>query len=217
MLLLLFKLYLLCSRLHTLTEATSKPTARMTFTLRETAMKRFPLLGHHAPAGIVLEKEPSTVISAEQKRLKSFNFQNPHEDCSFNIYLSRRWKLTSCSCVEPIGRGTACCDMDVSEKTPRCMSSAKIQNIKKSIRGFIIKEGEPAALVESEDSNLYVTYSGSRGDVGIHRFGWNRVGPTMHDRSSTMWVWCPADGETTPLQGKVFGFYREKNKDQAWT
>ncbi|KAJ4922056.1 hypothetical protein JOQ06_021520 [Pogonophryne albipinna] len=236
MLLLLFKLYLLCSRLHTLTEATSKPAARMTFTLRETAMKRFPLLGHHAPAGIVLEKEPSTVISAEQKRLKSFNFQNPHEapveihvpwtecnksdpqqtvkaDCSFNIYLVQKMEANKLFLCGTDGKGTACCDMDLSEKTPRCMSSAKIQNIKKSIQGFIIKEGEPAALVESADSNLYVTYSGSKGDVGIHRFGRNRVGPMMHDREQHYVGLVPSRRRDHPLQGKVFGFYKEKNKD----
>ncbi|XP_034072365.1 semaphorin-7A-like [Gymnodraco acuticeps] len=236
MLLLLFKLYLLCSRLHTLTEATSKPAARMTFTLRETAMKRFPLLGHHVPAGIVLEKEPNTVISAEQKRLKSFNFQNPHEtpveihvpwtecnksdpqqtvkaDCSFNIYLVQKMEANKLFLCGTDGKGTACCDMDLSEKTPRCMSSAKIQNIKKSIQGFIIKEGEPAALVESADSNLYVTYSGSKGDVGIHRFGWNRVGPTMHDREQHYVGLVPSRRRDDPFQGKVFGFYKEKNKD----
>ncbi|KAK1891914.1 Semaphorin-7A [Dissostichus eleginoides] len=232
MLLLLFKLYLLCSRLHTLTEATSQPAARMTFTLRETA-KRFPLLGHHAPAGIVLEKEPNTVISAEQKHLKSFNFQNPHEtpveiqvpwtecnqsdpqqtvkaDCSFNIYLVQKMEANKLFLCGTDGEGTACCDMDLSQKTPRCMSSAKIQKIKKSIQGFIIKEGEPAALNQQTSTSHTLDLKEM---LAIHRFGRNRVGPTIHDREQHYVGLVPSRRRDDTLQGKVFGFYKEKNKD----
>ncbi|KAK5873541.1 hypothetical protein PBY51_018576 [Eleginops maclovinus] len=232
MLLLLFSLYLTCSRVHTSTEATSKHAPRMIFTPKETAMTRHPLLEHHAPAGIVLGKEPNKVIVAGPKHLNSFNFQNrpePEEinvpwteclkadppqrgegDCDYNISLVQKMGANNLFLCGTDGKETACCDMDLSEKPPRCMSSGKMEKIKGSIRGFIIEEGEPAALV---DSDLYVTYSGSKGDVGIHRFGSNRVGPSLHDREQHYVGLVPS--RDRDLQGKVFGFYKQRNTDSG--
>lgn len=40
---------------------------------------RFPIPGHHAPVGIVLEREPDNIIAAGQKHLNSFSLQNPQK------------------------------------------------------------------------------------------------------------------------------------------
>ncbi|XP_029282393.1 semaphorin-7A [Cottoperca gobio] len=230
-------LSLIFSCLHSLI-ATSAHVPRMTFTEKEAAMERFLLPGHHAaPVGMFLEAEPDTVIAAGQKHLQSFNFLNPQKtlveisvlwtdcvdaaspqtlkaDCKYNIsaVLEREEanKLLVCGTN---GEQTSCCDMNLAEQPPSCVSSGNMQKISESIRSFVINEGEPLALVESPDSDLYATRSGPQDYVGIHRFGGNRIMPARHHKEQHYVGLVPIRRRDDPLQSKVFAFYKEKNRD----
>ncbi|KAM8894683.1 semaphorin-7A [Spinachia spinachia] len=228
--------------LRSLTATLTLP-ARMTFTEKETAMKRLPLPGHFVPVEIILEGENDTVIAAGHKHLISFNFQNLHEtpveidgqwsectvkgslcqckesslnaNCNFNITVFHKGEAANhyflCGTN---GRETLCCDMNLSEQPPKCLPSKNKNNIKASIRDFVLKEGEPNALVDSPDSDLYITYSGSQENVGIHKFGNNRVAPGRH-RKEQHFVGLVLSRQKDPEKSKVYAFYREKNKDEG--
>lgn len=45
-----------------------------------------------------------------------------------------------------------------------------------------------SVFAESEEGDLYITYSGSQEFVGIHKFGRDRVVPARHDKG-TVSVW----------------------------
>ncbi|XP_076600205.1 semaphorin-7A [Chaetodon auriga] len=229
---ILLMLLLLFSCLDSFTEANSSHLPRMVITDKETTMRRLPLPDHHAPVRIVLEREPDKVIIAEQKRLTSFDFQSPQKtpvvlwedcinselsqtDCGYNITVVHKMATEKhVFLCGTNGRETACCDMDVSEQSPRCVPSDKMKSIEENIKGFIIKEGEQSALVESEtNADLYITYSGSRDYVGIHRFGKNGLQPASQDKEQHYVGLMLSKQED--LQDKVYAFYKEKNKDSA--
>ncbi|KAM6949792.1 semaphorin-7A [Lycodopsis pacificus] len=222
------------------TSATSALLPRMTFTEKETAMKRIRLPGHHAPVQIVLQGDPDIVIAAGQKHLNSFNFQNPQKtrveidvlwtecidngppqrpsakrDCNYNItVVHKREEDNQVFLCGTDGKETLCCDMNLSEQTPRCLPSEKMKMIKDSIREFVIKEGEPFALVDSLDSDLYITYSGSQEYVGIHKFGKNRVAPARHNKEQH-YVGLVLSRQRDPENSKVYAFYREKVRERG--
>ncbi|XP_034385557.1 semaphorin-7A-like [Cyclopterus lumpus] len=227
--------YLLCLRSLT---ATTTLLPRMTFTEKETAMKRLPLPGHHAPIEIVVEGEPDTVIAAGPKHLNSLNFQNPQKtpveihvlwtecidpgppptlraDCNYNITLvHKREEANQLFLCGTNGKETLCCDMNLSEQSPGCLPLEKMEKIKGSIRKFVIKEGEPFALLDSPESDLYITYSGSQDNVGIHKFGKNRVTPARHNKEQH-YVGLVLSRQREPLKSRVYAFYREKNRDRG--
>ncbi|XP_070822197.1 semaphorin-7A [Chaetodon trifascialis] len=233
---ILLMLLLLFSCLDSLTEANSMHLPRMVITDKEITMRRLPLPDHHAPVRIVLEREPDKVIIAGQKRLTSFDFQSPQKspvvlwedcinselsktDCSYNITVVHKMTTTTDDNKQVFlcgtnGRQTTCCDMDLSEKSPRCVPSDKMKSIKESIKGFIIKEGEQSVLVESEgNADLYITYSGSREYGGIYRFGRNGLQPASPDgEQHYVGLMVSRQGG---LQDKVYAFYKEKNRDNA--
>ncbi|XP_031704119.1 semaphorin-7A [Anarrhichthys ocellatus] len=219
------------------TSPTSPLLPRMTFTEKETAMKRLPLPGHHAPVQIVLQGDPDIVIAAGQKHLNSFNFQNPQKtwveidvlwtecidnrhsqrlrDCNYKItVVHKREEDNQVFLCGTNGKETLCCDMNLSEQIPMCRPSEKMKMIKDSIREFVIKEGEPFALVDSLESDLYITYSGSQGYVGIHKFGKNRVAPARHNKEQH-YVGLVLSRQRDPENSKVYAFYREKVRDRG--
>uniref|UniRef100_A0AAQ4QTV7 Sema domain-containing protein n=1 Tax=Gasterosteus aculeatus aculeatus TaxID=481459 RepID=A0AAQ4QTV7_GASAC len=199
------------------------------FQCKYMAMKRLPLPRHHVPVEIILEGEHETVIAAGHKHLTSLNFQNttsveisvpwsdprPSEDRNFNITVVHKREADNVFFLcGTNGMKTLCCDMNLSEQTPRCLPSQNKRNIKDSIREFVIKEGEPFALVDSPDSDLYITYSGSQENVGIYKFGKHRIAPGRHSKEQH-YVGLVLSREKEPDKSKVYAFYREKNKDQG--
>lgn len=196
-------------------------------------MIKLPLPGHSVPARIVLEREPGIVIAAGQKHLYSFNFQNPEEspreisvlwtqcidngppqrvkaDCNYNITLvHKKSKDNEVFLCGTNGRETVCCDMNLAAESPSCIPSNKTEHIKKGIYEFVIKEGEPSVLV---DSDLYITYSGSREFVGIHKFGQNGLAPASRDKEQYYVGLVLSRRRDDPLQNKVYAFYKEKNR-----
>ncbi|XP_034729177.1 semaphorin-7A isoform X1 [Etheostoma cragini] len=227
--------YLLLACLYSLTESTSNQP-RMTITENETSIKRIPLPGHHAPVGMVLEREPDTVIAAGQTHLHEFHFQNNPQktpevksvlwsecidkgplqrkkaNCNYNITLvQKKSEDNQVFLCGTNGKDTVCCDMDLAKQSPVCIPSEKTDNIKKNIKEFVIKEGEPFALVESEDSDLFITYSGSQDLVGIFKFGKNRIIPPRYDKEQHYVGLVPIRREDDPMQSKVYAFFKEKN------
>ncbi|TKS69755.1 Semaphorin-7A CDw108 JMH blood group antigen [Collichthys lucidus] len=66
----------------------------------------------------------------------------------------------------------------------KCIRSDKIKDIRRTIKEFTMREGQPSVLVESENSaHLYITHSGSEGSNGIYKFGTNRLAPANHDKA----------------------------------
>ncbi|XP_049449762.1 semaphorin-7A isoform X1 [Epinephelus fuscoguttatus] len=234
MLPLFLTVHLLFSCLNSLTEANSTHLPRMTFTEKETPMIKLSLPGHSAPVGIVLEREPGIVIAAGQKHLYSFNFQNPQEspreisvlwahcidkgppqrvkaDCNYNITLvHKKSKDNEVFLCGTNDRETVCCDMNLAVEPPSCITLPETEDIKTSINEFVIKEGEPSVLV---DSDLYITYSGSREFVGIHKFGENRLTPASSDKEQHYVGLVLNKRRDNPLQSKVYAFYKEKNRE----
>ncbi|XP_054464148.1 semaphorin-7A isoform X2 [Anoplopoma fimbria] len=238
MALLFLTLFVLFPCLSSLTAATATLSQRMTFTDRETTMKRLPLPGHDSPVEILLEGEADTVIIAGKKHLNSFNFQSPQKtpreirvlwteciddknpqqlkaDCNYNItVVHQREEANQVFLCGTNSKETLCCDMNLNEQQPSCLSFEKMDDIKRSIRKFVIKEGEPYALVDSPDSDLFITYSGSQEFVGIHKFGKHRVVPARHNKEQH-YVGLVHGRQTEPLNSKVYAFYREKNSDKG--
>ncbi|XP_060924180.1 semaphorin-7A-like [Limanda limanda] len=219
---------LIFSCLDSLTEAHSTPLPRRVFTDKEIAVKRSPLPGNHAPVRILLRGEPDSVTAAGQTHLYTYDFQQPRkapverrlvwkecttEDCGYNItVVQERQEADQALVCGTNGRETLCCDVNLSAQSPTCTPSNKLRAIERGIRSFIVKEGEPAALVESaESADLYITNSGSQEYVGIHKFGKNRVGPGMHNKEQHYVGLMLSRGREAPLQDKVFAFYKEKN------
>ncbi|TDH17352.1 hypothetical protein EPR50_G00007660 [Perca flavescens] len=239
MALLHLTVYLLLSCLDSLSEANSTQP-RMTITEKETSIKRIPLPGHHAPVGIVLERQPDSVIAAGQTHLYAFHFQNPQKtpeeisvlwtecidkgapqrvkaNCNYNItVVHKKLEDNQVFLCGTNGQETVCCDMDLAEQSPMCIPSEKTDNIKKNINEFVIKEGEPSALVESGDSDLFITYSGSQDLVGIYKFGKNRIAPTRQDKEQHYVGLVPIRRGDNSIQSKVYAFYKEENRDTGF-
>nr|XP_020472823.1 semaphorin-7A-like [Monopterus albus] len=223
---------LLISFLHSLTEANSAHLPRMIFTDKEITIKRVPLPGHDVPVWILLEDQPDNVTVIGQTTVTSYNFQNPEktllerkvlwkqcinsspqEDCSYNITVVHKMKKASqvfvCGTND---RETVCCDMNLSDDPPKC--SPRMGDIQNSISRFVIKEGEPSALMESaESADLYITRSGSQSHVGIHKFGKNRVGPSDHNKEQHYVGLIFSRRTNDSSQDKVYAFYKERNND----
>ncbi|XP_028420164.1 semaphorin-7A isoform X3 [Perca flavescens] len=135
MALLHLTVYLLLSCLDSLSEANSTQP-RMTITEKETSIKRIPLPGHHAPVGIVLERQPDSVIAAGQTHLYAFHFQNPQKtpeeisvlwtecidkgapqrvkaNCNYNItVVHKKLEDNQVFLCGTNGQETVCCDME---------------------------------------------------------------------------------------------------------
>nr|XP_046264851.1 semaphorin-7A-like [Scatophagus argus] len=227
--------FLLFSCLGSLTETNSADLPRMTFTDRETTMKRLPIPGDNVPVQILLGGEPDTVTAAAQKHLITFNFRNPLKkpvekmllweeckgsrlpstECNYNItVVHKRKEANKVFVCGTDGRETMCCDMDLSQQSPMCVSSENMNSIKGSIREFAIKEGEPSILEESGlGADLYITNSGSHQYVGIHKFGRNRVGPANQNKEQHYVGLVLSRRKDDHLQDKVYAFYNERNKD----
>ncbi|XP_039992333.1 semaphorin-7A-like [Xiphias gladius] len=233
--LLLLTWCLLFPCLGSSTAANKRHLPRMIFTEKETAVKRLPSPGHHTPLQILLNGQPDTVTAAGQTHLYSYNFQDhrktpverkvlwkecidstPRKDCSYNITVfHKREEANQAFVCGTNGRETLCCDVNLSELSPKCMPSAKMGHIKRSIGTFIIKKGEPSALVESaESADLYITYSGSQANIGIYRFGKDRVRPVHHNKEQH-YVGLMLSRRPNSLEDKVYAFYKEKNRDTS--
>uniref|UniRef100_A0A3Q4H1C0 Sema domain-containing protein n=1 Tax=Neolamprologus brichardi TaxID=32507 RepID=A0A3Q4H1C0_NEOBR len=104
---------------------------------------------------------------------------------------------------------TVCCNSNLTEQPPICKDI-------KDISSFNIKEGDLSALAESKQStDLYITRSGSDESVGIHKFGKARVGPKNHHKEQHYVGLVLSKREEDPSQNRVYGFYREKTKDDG--
>uniref|UniRef100_A0A669CGH6 Semaphorin-7A n=1 Tax=Oreochromis niloticus TaxID=8128 RepID=A0A669CGH6_ORENI len=218
---------LLCSRI----EANFASSPRMIFTEKEKAMTRFSL-PHDPPVQILLEDQSDTVLAAGQSYLNTYNFQNhktshkfmrwercnsisSEHDCSYNITLVHQKKdanqLFVCGTD---GNERVCCNTDLTMEAPMCLSSENIAKLIEGIERFNIKEGEPSIFIDSEQSAaLYITHSGYDESVGIHKFGKARVRPKNHHKEQHYVGLVLSKREEDPSQSRVYGFYREKNKD----
>ncbi|XP_031602310.1 semaphorin-7A-like isoform X1 [Oreochromis aureus] len=208
---------LLCSRI----EANFASSPRMIFTEKETAMKRFSL-PQDPPVQILLEEQPDTALAVGKTYLNTYNFQNQkkshksmrlencNSDCSYNITLVHLMEdanqLFVCGATDD---ETVCCNSNFTEQPSICKES-----LIKDISTFKIKEGDLSALAESEQStDLYLTRSGYDESVGIHKFGKARVRPKNHHKEQYYVGLVLSKREEDPSQSRVYGFYREKNKD----
>ncbi|KAM8762855.1 semaphorin-7A isoform 1-T1 [Acanthopagrus schlegelii] len=227
---ILYTVCLIFSWVDILTEANSSHLPRMMFSDTET-MRRFPF-PVHAPVRMVLGGEPDTVTAVGQTHLFSVDFQNPLQtpvekkvlwqkcinnpkDCNYKISVVHETKKTNEVFVcGTDGAGTVCCYMNLSEQSPMCNHSVNLNYVKESIFSSAIKEGEPSAFVERRGgADLYITYSGSQECVGIHKFGEHRVRPASHDNEQHYVGLVLSRQKDDPLQDKVYGFYKEKNRD----
>ncbi|XP_073320562.1 semaphorin-7A-like [Pagrus major] len=227
---ILLAVYLLFSCVNILIEANSTHLPRMIFSDTETVRRlTFPV--YDVPVQMVLGREPDTVTAVGQTHLFSVDFQNlrknPVEktvlwqkcnnpsDCNYKISVVHETNKTDKVFVcGTDGTSTVCCYMNVSEQSPMCSHSAQLDFIQESIRDFAIKEGEPSALVETEgDADLYITNSGSQENVGIHKFGEDRVRPANQDEEQHYVSLVLGRQKDNPLQDKVYGFYNVKNRD----
>ncbi|XP_019935275.2 semaphorin-7A-like [Paralichthys olivaceus] len=225
--------FLIFSCLVNETEANATVLPRMVFTDKGIPVKRLPLPGNHAPVRILLGEKPDSVTAAGQTHMYTYDFQQPQKapvgrkvvwqecdnspgkDCSYNItVVHERQEADQVLVCGTNGRETLCCGVNLSEESPTCIPLNKMRNIERSIRAFTIKEGEASVLVESaESADLYITYSGSKEYVGIHKFGKDRVGPGNHNKEQYYVGLMLSRRRDDPLQDKVFAFYKEKNRD----
>ncbi|XP_019216233.1 semaphorin-7A [Oreochromis niloticus] len=223
--------YLLFLHLCNLAMGNVDPSPRMIFTEKEKAMTRFSL-PHDPPVQILLEDQSDTVLAAGQSYLNTYNFQNhktshkfmrwercnsisSEHDCSYNITLVHQKKdanqLFVCGTD---GNERVCCNTDLTMEAPMCLSSENIAKLIEGIERFNIKEGEPSIFIDSEQSAaLYITHSGYDESVGIHKFGKARVRPKNHHKEQHYVGLVLSKREEDPSQSRVYGFYREKNKD----
>uniref|UniRef100_A0A4W6G7M0 Sema domain-containing protein n=1 Tax=Lates calcarifer TaxID=8187 RepID=A0A4W6G7M0_LATCA len=238
MVLLLSAVCFVLSCLGSLTEANSTHLPRMTLTAKEIGAKRSPLPGQHVPVWILLKEQPDTVTVAGPTHLYSYNFQYPqevtlvkrkllwqgctdsapHKDCNYRITVAHeREEADKVFVCGTNSWKTSCCDMNLSEMSATCNSSKKVENIHGSVKEFNIKEGESSAFVESaESAQLYITNSGSRENVGIHKFGKDRVGPANHNKEQYYVGLMLSRQRDNPSQDKVYAFYKEKNRDTGF-
>ncbi|XP_043999885.1 semaphorin-7A [Gambusia affinis] len=202
---------------HCLSEA-NLHSPRMIFKYKETPVKRFPLREQNLPVQILLGEWPADVTSVEKTNLTFYNFNDTGEDpkdmkihwndcndCKIAMVHQREEGKPLFVCVTK-ERTTDCCDLDSSGS----LTCAKIDYIKE----FNIKEGEKSALDETDAKiHLYVTSSGAYENVGIHKFGSNRVGPINHENEQYYLGLVLSKRKDEPLQNKVYSFYKQKNKD----
>ncbi|XP_030269967.1 semaphorin-7A-like [Sparus aurata] len=224
---ILFTVCLLFSCYSIWTEANSTHLARVIFSDTETVRRLpFPV---HGPIRMLLGGEPDTVTAVGQTHLFSVDFQNPLQppvektvlwqrcgynpkDCNYKISVVHETNKTNEVFVcGTDGASTVCCHMNLSEQSPMCnhLNHLRISN-------FAIEEGEPSAIVETEGgADLYVTHSGSQENVGIYKFGEHRVKPAIHEEEQHYVGLVLSRQKDNPLQDKVYGFYKEKNRDKG--
>nr|XP_057945322.1 semaphorin-7A isoform X2 [Doryrhamphus excisus] len=229
-----FLLFLFSSA--TLLDSTLPP--RMTFSHEETWTQSVTLPGVLQPlVRILLERDPDQLTAVGKRHLLSVNFRHPSKTverkltwadcgaigaspslCDYDVAVALEredaGRLLLCGTDR---RETICCDTNLSDDAPACRPADDLESIRGSIRSFIVKDGEHSALVESAEgsSSLYVTYSGSKEYVGIHRFGQNRVGPANHDKEQHYLGLFLSRRPEDPLQDQVYAFYKERSKDAS--
>ncbi|KAM9408687.1 semaphorin-7A isoform 2-T2 [Pholidichthys leucotaenia] len=126
---------------------------------------------------------------------------------SYNITLVHQKKDPNQVFVCGSGSEILCCDMNLSKKNLEC-----VVNSMKPLE--ILKEGEQSVLVESEKkAELYVTVSGSKENVGIHKFGSKEVRPASHYKEQHYVGLISSRRKEDHLQDRVYAFYRQKNKE----
>ncbi|RVE74897.1 hypothetical protein OJAV_G00026300 [Oryzias javanicus] len=229
---LLFCLYLSLFCAVGLSEADSKSLPRMVFKETESFIKRFPLIGHDKPVKIITETQPDTIISVGQTNLMTFNFRNSEKvmekqkvvwddckdkGCRFNITVVHQRNGSTFVCGS-IHEGTDCCEMNlkVNSGEVQCSPSEKLQDIRRSINGFVSKEGEHSIFVESrnnEQLSLYMTSSGDGDKVGLYRFGNPNLAPQSPNEQ--YFVGLMLSKREDPLQDRIYAFYKQKNQDKA--
>ncbi|XP_029001092.1 semaphorin-7A isoform X2 [Betta splendens] len=209
-------------------EANLSNVARRTFTEKDAEVKRMPLPKDGAPVRILLGDRPDTVTVVGPSHVTQFDFQNhknegnavvlskcKEKDCDYHIaVVQRTTKAEEVFLCGAAGQDMFACCMNLTDERPTCTSSKQTQPIDSTKGGINIKEGEPSVLVESgEKVDLYVTYSGSEEQVGIHRFGEHRVGPANTNKERHYVGLLPIKEGGDPTQDKVYAFYRERNSD----
>ncbi|XP_061732219.1 semaphorin-7A isoform X1 [Nerophis ophidion] len=221
------------------TRQDSTLSPRMAFTHEETSLQSVTLpAAQHPLVQILLGQEPDTLTAVGKRHLLSVHFQNPPKtverklvwadcgdsetspsDCGYEVVVALKrengGRLVLCGTD---GLETVCCDTNPLEDSPTCKPAGDLQSIRGTIRSFIVKDGEHSTLVESTNgsSSLYITYSGSRDYVGIHKFGKNRVGPANHDKEQHYLGVLFSSRREDPLQDQVYAFYKERNQDTGF-
>ncbi|XP_024151946.1 semaphorin-7A isoform X2 [Oryzias melastigma] len=207
----------------------------MVFKETESFIKRFPLTGHDKPVKIIAETQPDTITSVGQTHLMIFNFKNSEkivaeqkvvwEDCSdkgcrYNITVANQRNGGGSAFVcGSSHEETNCCEMDITANPleARCSPSQELQHIKQSIKGFVTKEGEHSIFVKSGNNaslSLYMTSSGNGENVGIYRFGKQKLAPHSHSNEQHF-VGLMLSKRENSLQDRIYTFYKQKNKDTA--
>ncbi|XP_029354207.1 semaphorin-7A [Echeneis naucrates] len=214
-------------------ESNFKYSPRISFSASEISLKRFPLPENDALVQIVLQRQNNAVTAVGRTHVYKI-IQNPQKaaaanrtviwkncgsqnDCSYNITMvHQRQHADQLFVCGTKAAETFCCDMDLHDDQPlSCRSSESTKNIQHSIRTFTIKEGEPSALFSKNgDESLYITHSGSQGQVGIHKFGKDRVGPSKSVKEQ-YYLDLVISRREDSLQDKVYAFYKEKNTKEG--
>ncbi|KAM9825198.1 semaphorin-7A [Syngnathus typhle] len=207
---------------------------RMIFTQEELTLKSVTL-SEGVRTLLLPERDNNKIMAVGKRHLISLNFQSPPKapmernllwaeciengasanGCNYEVVLAHEREDASrvFQCGTD-GAETLCCDTKPSEDRPVCTPADDLKSIRKSIRGFLLKDAEHSAFVESaEGSSLYVTYSGSQEYVGVHKFGKNRVRPANHDKEQHYLGLVMSKRKDEPLQDKLYAFYKERNKD----
>ncbi|XP_061670717.1 semaphorin-7A isoform X2 [Syngnathoides biaculeatus] len=206
---------------------------RMTFTREEITLENVTLPGEIRTV-LLSRRDHRTLLAVGKSHLIFVSFQDPPKTpverkllwaectdtatsssvCSYKVVLAHeREDASRVFLCGTDGAVTLCCDT-LSEVPPTCTPADDLDRIRGSIRNFVLKDAEHSVLVESaEGSALYVTYSGSKEYVGVHKFGKYRVGPANHDKEQHYLRLVLSKHRDEPLQDKVYAFYKERNKD----
>uniref|UniRef100_A0A1A7XE62 Semaphorin 7A, GPI membrane anchor (John Milton Hagen blood group) n=2 Tax=Iconisemion striatum TaxID=60296 RepID=A0A1A7XE62_9TELE len=199
----------------------------MVFTYKEWESRSLPLPGGHTPVQIFPEGKSEAVASLGGTYL-NLNFRNlqkhPEEkqlkwkDCAIQDCSSYRISVVHQSEEEgqvfvcgTFKETTQCCNLNLTDHLHGCYSPKKFKI--KTIKESVIKEGEHSVLVETEQgTDLYITNSGAQENVGIHKFGSNRVRPVHHDKEQH-YVGLVHDIRNESLQNRIYAFYKQRSKD----
>ncbi|XP_035760771.1 semaphorin-4C-like [Neolamprologus brichardi] len=205
--------YLLFLHLCNLAMGNVDPSPRMIFTEKEKAMTRFSL-PHDPPVQILLEDQSDTVLTAGQSYLNTYSFQNHKTSHKFMQW--EKCNSISSEHVSKINKFSWLDLIDLTVEAPMCLPSENIANLIEGIERFNIKEGEPSVFIDSEQSAaFYITHSGFDESVGIQKFGKAIVLPKNHDKEQHYVGLVLSKREEDPSQNRVYGFYREKSKDNG--
>ncbi|KAM9700028.1 semaphorin-7A-like isoform 1-T1 [Menidia menidia] len=212
--------FLLCVHSLPAANCTHKPR----IIIQETAAERFPHAGPDPPGWIILSKQPDNVTTVGKTDLNFYNFrglQKSHaapklqwefcKDCKLTLVHQREEGKPLFVCGTSHLK-TSCCDLTLSEQSPKCTFSENTERVRESISVFTLRENEHSVLAESKDTaELFVTNSGDLDNAGIHKFG-GRVRPAKHDKEQH-YVGLVHSKRAEPLQNRIYGFYKQKNKD----